>query len=223
METLRRLRSVVGEWIDHQALGSPARLVLTGFGAVILLFTGLLSLPAATASGERAPFVDALFNATSAVAVTGLVTVDTGAYWSPFGLTIIAIAIKAGGLGIMTMASLLALAVSRRLGLTQRRLAAEETKASGLGDVKSLLRVILTVSLVAELAITLTLLPRFLMLDYEVGTAVGHSAFYAISAFNNAGFVPNIGGTMVFAQDIWILAPIALGVWVGALRFPVYL
>ena len=223
METLRRLRSVIGEWIDDQALGAPARLVLTGFGGVILLFAGLLSLPAATATGERTPFVDALFTATSAVAVTGLVTVDTGAYWSPLGLTIIAIAIKVGGLGIMTMASLLALAVSRRLGLTQRRLAAQETKASGLGDVKSLLRVILTVSLVVELAIALTLLPRFLMLDYDVGTAVGHSAFYAVSAFNNAGFVPNVGGTMAFATDIWILAPIALGVWVGALGFPVYL
>src|SRR5690606_11566050 len=107
------------------------------------------------------------------------------------------------------------LAVSRRLGLTQRRLAAQETKASGLGDVKSLLRVIVTVSFVVEIAIALVLLPRFLMLGYDASTSAGYSAFYAISAFNNAGFVPDPGGLAPFASDFWILAPIAVGVWIG--------
>ncbi|PKQ26781.1 MAG: potassium transporter Trk [Actinobacteria bacterium HGW-Actinobacteria-4] len=223
MKTLRHARAVVSDWIDREGLRSPARLVLSAFAFVILIFTGLLSLPAATVSGERADFIDALFTATSAVCVTGLVTQETGAYWSPLGLTIIAVGIKIGGLGIMTLASLLALMVSRRLGLTQRRLAAHETKATGLGDVKSLLRVIVSISVTVEVIIAIALLPRFLMLGYDTGTSVGYSAFYAISAFNNAGFAPNVGGATVFASDFWILAPIALGVWVGALGFPVYL
>jgi Trk-type K+ transport system membrane component len=223
MKTLRHARAVVGDWIDREGLRSPARLVLTAFGFVILIFTGLLSLPAATVAGDRAPFVDALFTATSAVCVTGLVTQETGAYWSPLGLTIIAIGIKIGGLGIMTLASLLALTVSRRLGLTGRRLAAHETKATGLGDVKSLLRIIVAISASVEVIIALALLPRFLMLGYDPETAVGYSAFYAVSAFNNAGFAPNVGGAAVFATDFWILAPVAIGVWVGALGFPVYL
>jgi trk system potassium uptake protein TrkH len=223
MKTLRHAREVVSDWIDREGLRSPARLVLSAFAFVILVFTGLLSLPVATASGERAEFVDALFTATSAVCVTGLVTQETGEYWSPVGLTIIAIGIKIGGLGIMTLASLLALAVSRRLGLTGRRLAAHETKATGLGDVKSLLRVIVAISVTVEVIIALVLLPRFLMLGYDPGTSMGYSAFYAVSAFNNAGFAPNVGGAMAFANDFWILAPVAIGVWVGALGFPVYL
>ncbi len=223
MTSVKSVRVAVRDWLGRQGLVAPARLALTAFAAVILIFAGLLSLPFATTSGTRAPFVDALFTATSAVAVTGLVTVETGAYWSPVGLTIIAIAIKVGGLGIMTMASLLALTVSRRVGLTQRRLAAQETKASGLGDVKSLLRVIVVVSLTVEAIIALTLFPRFLMTGHDLPTAAGYSAFYAISAFNNAGFVPNVGGAEVFATDFWILAPVAIGVWIGALGFPVYL
>lgn len=223
MKTLNHVREVVSDWIDREGLRAPARLVLSAFAFVILVFTGLLSLPAATATGTRAPFVDALFTATSAVCVTGLASVETGSFWSPLGLTFIALGIKVGGLGIMTLASLLALAVSRRLGLTQRRLTADETKASGLGDVMSLLRVILAVSLTVEVIVALVLLPRFLMLGYDPATAVGYSSFYAVSAFNNAGFTPNVGGAIKFATDFWILAPIALGVWIGALGFPVYL
>ena len=223
MEILTRVRDAVVAWVSESAFRSPARLALGAFALVIGLFTALLSLPAATLSGESASFVDALFTATSAVCVTGLVTVDTALTWSPLGLTIIGIAIKIGGLGIMTLASLLALAVSRRLGLTQRRLAAEETKASGLGDVKSLLRVIVTVSVSVELVIAAILFPRFLMLGFDPGTAAGYAAFYSVSAFNNAGFTPNVGGAEAFASDLWVLAPVAIAVWVGALGFPVYL
>lgn len=220
-------QTAVREWVDDRlgqlALQHPARLALGAFAGVILVFTLLLSLPVATTSGERAPFIDALFVATSAVCVTGLSPVDTGTYWSPIGLTIIALGIKAGGLGIMTLASLVGLAVSRRIGLTQRILAAGEARASGLGDLGSLLRTIVVVSTSAEILITLVLIPRFLTLDYGVGESFGFSAFYAISAFNNAGFSPDPLGLIPYAGDAWMLAPIGLGVFVGALGFPVYL
>ncbi|WP_061963414.1 TrkH family potassium uptake protein [Demequina aurantiaca] len=223
MSTLSNARASVGEWIDRVALAAPARLTLITFGAVILIFTGLLSLPAATTSGHRAPFIDALFTATSAVCVTGLTTVNTGSYWSGWGLAIIAAGIKIGGLGIMTLASLVGLAVSRRIGLTQRLLAAGEARASGLGDLRSLLRTVVIISFSIEFTIALVLFPRFLTLDYGLGRSAGYSIFYGISAFNNAGFSPDPEGLYPFVNDFWVLIPLGLGVLVGALGYPVYL
>lgn len=223
MATRKAVREWVDDRVDQLALQHPARLALGAFAGVILFFTGLLSLPAATASGTRAPFIDALFVATSAVCVTGLSPVDTGTYWSPLGLFFIATGIKAGGLGIMTLASLVGLAVSRRLGLTQRILAAGEARASGLGDLASLLRTIVVVSTSMEVLITVVLIPRFLTLDYGVAKSFGFSAFYAVSSFNNAGFSPDPVGLVPYAGDPWMLVPIGLGVLIGALGFPVYL
>lgn len=223
MSTYRSARSAVAEWIDRVALQAPARLTLVTFGAVIFVFAGLLSLPIATASGHRAPFVDALFSAVSAVCVTGLSTVNTGAYWSGWGLAFMAAGIKIGGLGIMTLASLVGLAISRRIGLTQRMLASDETRANGMGDLKSLLRTVVIISLSVEFAIALVLFPRFLALDYGVGRSAGYSLFYGISAFNNAGFSPDPVGLIPFANDAWVLLPLGLGVFIGALGYPVYL
>ena len=142
----------------------------------------------ATSSGQRAPFVDALFTAASAVCVTGLTVVDTATYWSGFGQVVIMVAIKIGGLGIITLASLLGLAVARRLGLRQRLIAASETKALRLADVRGLLRAVIIMSTTLELAIAVVLLPSFLAEGEGVGTALYHSLFYGISSFNNAGF-----------------------------------
>lgn len=223
MSTLTSARATVTEWVDRVALSAPARLTLFTFGSVIMVFTGLLSLPIATSSGQRAPFIDALFTATSAVCVTGLTTVDTGTYWSAWGLAIIAAGIKTGGLGIMTLASLVGLAVSRRIGLTQRLLAAGEARASGLGDLRSLLRTVVIVSFSIEITIALVLFPRFLTLDYGLGRSAGYSVFYGISAFNNAGFSPDPSGLYPFAADFWVLVPLGLGVLIGSLGYPVYL
>ncbi|WP_062462757.1 TrkH family potassium uptake protein [Demequina soli] len=223
MASVRTLRDAFDEWFDRVALESPARLTLAAFAVTILVFTGLLSLPVATSSGVRVPFVDALFTATSAVCVTGLATVDTGTYWSPWGLTIIGVAIKVGGLGIMTLASLAGLAVSRRLGLTTRILAAGESRASGLGDLRSLLTTVVIVSTTVELTIAAILVPRFLTLDYGWPKSLGYSLFYGVSSFNNAGFSPDPLGLYPYAGDLWMLVPIGLGVFIGALGYPVYL
>lgn len=218
----RSVRSTVGEWFNRTALQTPARLALGAFALVILIFTTLLKLPAATTSGESADFLDALFTAVSSVCVTGLATVNIATFWSPLGLTIIAAAIKVGGLGIMTLASLVGLAVSRRIGLTQRMLAADEARASGLGDVRRLLMIIIVVSTATELFIGAVLFPRFLTLDYGLWKSAGFAAFYAISSFNNCGFSPDPAGLVPYAADVWMLLPIALGVLLGALGFPVY-
>lgn len=216
---LLRLRDA----LDEVARSSPARLTLTVFGSVVVLFTALLSLPFATRSGDAAPLADAFFTATSAVCVTGLVTVNTAEYWSGFGQAVILLAMQVGGLGILTLASLLGLAVSRRLGLRQRLLAATETKALRLGEVGSLLRTIIITSLTVELAIAAVLVPRFALRGEGAGEALWHGVFYAVSAFNNAGFVSHVDGLTDMATDPWILLPLATGVFLGSLGFPVLL
>src|SRR5690606_16275237 len=106
----------------------PTRMVVGGFAGAVVVGTGLLSLPLATESGRQAHLVDALFTATSAVCVTGLVTVDTGSYWSWFGEAVILLLIQAGGLGIMTLATLFTVLLSQRLGVRAKFLAQAETK-----------------------------------------------------------------------------------------------
>lgn len=213
----------VREFVDNLARQSPARLALGVFASVIAIITALLSTPFATSTGERAPFVDALFTATSAVCVTGLVTVPTGTYWSTAGQVVILVAIKIGGLGVMTLASLLGMAVSRRIGLTQRLLVSSETKMTRLGEVGSLVRVVIVTSTLFEVTIALILIPRFHALGEGWGGASWHGVFYAISAFNNAGFVPTSYGLTPYGSDWWILLPIIIGVFVGSLGFPVIL
>lgn len=213
--------AAVREMVDEAARRSPARLTLTAFAAIIIVFTGLLSLPAATAEGVRTPFVDALFTAASAVCVTGLTVVNTATHWSVLGQVVILVAIWIGGLGVMTLASVLGLAVSRRIGLTQRLLTAGEVGSSGLGEVGSLIRVVVITSLTIQGGIALVLVPRFAYLGESFGDALWHGTFYAISSFNNAGFVPTQDGLVPFVGDWLVCLPIALGVFVGSLGFPV--
>src|SRR5665648_128476 len=123
---------VARDLIDDVARHSPARLTLTAFAGIVTVFTALLSSPQATADGHQATFADAFFTATSAVCITGLTTVPTGTYWSGFGQAVILVGIWIGGLGIMTLASLLGMAVSRRIGLTQRLLSASEARRADL-------------------------------------------------------------------------------------------
>lgn len=223
MTTLRERSLGLRDLVDRVARFTPARLAVFSFAGVIGLVTLLLSFPWATASGHRAPFVDALFTATSAVCVTGLTVVPTGSYWSGWGLVVILVGIKIGGFGVMTLASILGLAVSRRLGLTQRMLAATEVKTTRLGEVGSLIRVVVITSTSIELLIALLLFPRFLVLRETVGDAAWHSIFYGISAFNNAGFVPTTEGLIPYVGDWMLCLPIMLGVFIGALGFPVIL
>ena len=201
--------------------GRPARLALFVFTLVILLFTALLSLPAASSSGHPAPLHDAFFTAVSAVCVTGLTVVSTATYWSTFGQVLILIAIQVGGLGILTLASLLALAVNKRLGVRGKLLAQEGMNTGRLGEVGHLLRIVFSTAVVIELALAAALAPRFMILGESFGQALWHAVFYSISAFNNAGFTPHSDGLVPYDEDLWILVPLMLGVFIGSLGFPV--
>jgi trk system potassium uptake protein TrkH len=203
-------------------LGHPARLVVVGFGLVIVLGTVLLGLPVAVEGPRAAGVTTALFTATSAVCVTGLVVVDTASYWSTFGEVVILALIQAGGLGIMTLASLLGLLVARRLGLRMRLTAAAETKTLGIGEVRGVVTRIVAISLAVE-AVTATALTVRFATGYGMswGRATYEGVFHAISAFNNAGFALDAGNVTPYATDLWVKLPIMVAFIVGGLGFPV--
>ncbi|KUM35406.1 potassium transporter TrkG [Arthrobacter sp. EpRS71] len=212
----------VRDFIDNIANTSPARLALTVFAVVILVFTGLLSLPAASSAGTVTPLHQAMFTAVSSVCVTGLTVVSTATHWTFFGQLVILIGIFVGGLGTLTLASLLALMVSKRLGVRGKLIAQEAMNNAGrLGEVGTLLRIVIVTSVVIEAALALALIPRFIMLGEDFWQAVWHGVFYSISAFNNAGFTPHSDGIVPYETDLWILIPLMLGVFLGSLGFPV--
>ena len=176
----------------------------------MVLGTALLSLPVASADGSRAELLEALFTATSAVCVTGLVTVDTGTYWSGFGQGVILLLIQAGGLGIMTLASLFAVLVSRRLGLRARLVAQAETKALSAADVRSVIRKVVLFSLGAEVVVATVLTLRFaLAYDQAWPSALYEGVFHAVSAFNNAGFSTHADSLIRYVADPWVTLTIA--------------
>ncbi|MGC9542450.1 TrkH family potassium uptake protein [Streptomyces sp. UG1] len=202
----------------------PARTVVTGFGAVILLGTVLLMLPVASEDGSSADFVTALFTSTSAVCVTGLVVVDTGTYWSGFGEGVILTLFQVGGFGIMTMASLLGLLISGKLGLRMQLTAQAETKSLGIGDVRKVLLGVAGCTLVVELAVGAVLALR---LRFGYGESIWQASylgfFHAVSAFNNAGFGLHADSLTRYAQDPWVTLPVAVAVILGGIGFPVLL
>ena len=202
----------------------PAQVIAAGFATAVLVGTGLLSLPLATRSGERAELVDALFTATSAVCVTGLITVDTGSYWSGFGQAVILLLIQVGGLGIMTLATLFTVLLSRRLGLRARFLAQAETKSLSLNDVRGVVRRIVMFSLLSETVVAVLLTIRFATTYQQpVRSALYDGVFHAISAFNNAGFSTRSDSLMGYVADPWITLTVAAAVILGGLGFPVVL
>ena len=202
------------------ALRYPARLTLLVFSLLIILITGLLLLPIANTQGGITPFIDAFFTAVSAVCVTGLTVVDTATYWTMFGQIVIAIGITLGGLGVMTMASLLALAVSRRLGLTQRLLSQDDTQGR-MGDALTLIRGVLVTTLVAEVVLFIVVAPAFLRQGHSVWGSIWDALFMSISAFNNAGFVVMEEGLAAYVGNWLVMLPLILAAFVGAIGFPV--
>jgi potassium uptake TrkH family protein len=202
----------------------PAQLIVFAFALAILVGTGLLALPAARAGEGGAGLLTALFTSTSAICVTGLAVVDTATYWSHFGQAIILGLIQVGGLGIMTLASLLALVVARRLGLRRRLLAQAETAAPELADVRRLVLAVVLLTLFFEaLAAAVLTLRLWLSYDLGLGSALWRGGFHAISAFNNAGFALWSDNLIGFVTDGWFSVTIALAIIAGGLGFPVWL
>jgi Trk-type K+ transport system membrane component len=148
--------------------------------------------------------------------------VDTGSYLSPFGQVVILLLVQLGGLGFMTMTSLIVLALSRRLGLRRTLAAQTERRSLSLGDVRSVLRGIVVVTLTIEAGVGLVLALRLTTAyDYPVGKALWHGLFHAVSAFNNAGFGLHRDSLVPFADDPLVLVPVIVAIVIGGLGFPV--
>lgn len=203
---------------------TPVRLVALGFVAAIAVGAGLLLLPAATqpGSGSASRILSAVFTATSATSLTGLIVVDTPTHWSGFGQGIILALIQIGGFGIMTMASLVGLVLADRIGLRGRLNAAAEVRTSGLGDVRSVVIGVVRTSVLIEAVVATCLALRFAVGYGEPpARAVWLGIFHSVSAFNNAGFALFSDNMIGFATDPWICIPLLVAVITGGLGFPV--
>ena len=168
---------------------NPAQILALGFAGVIVVGSLLLSLPAAWEPGRRVSYLDALFTATSAVCVTGLVVTNTAETFSTFGELVILGLIQVGGLGVMTMSTLFALLVGKRITFRERLIIQEALGQLSPAGMVRLVLYVATVTLAFEL-LGATLLTLYWWLAYDVpfGLAAYRGVFHAVSAFNNAGF-----------------------------------
>ncbi|MCU1441621.1 MAG: TrkH family potassium uptake protein [Rhodoglobus sp.] len=224
----------IRDGIDAFVAATPARFAIVIFLGLILLFTLLFSLPISTTSGRQAPLVDALFTAVSVICVTGLSTVDMATYWSPFGHVLVFLGVEIGGVGVLTLASILGLVISRRLGLRQKLLAAgdanplrirkgpiAESQAVRLGETGSLLLTVAISALVIEAGVAILLFPRMVLEGVPVLDAAWQSIYISAMAFTNTGFLPTTEGLSPYAGDVWFLSALMIGVFAGAIGFPV--
>lgn len=166
---------------------SHAQIIALGFLLVITLGTILLMLPAASRSGESAGFLTALFTATSASCVTGLVVVDTATNWSLFGQVAILIMIQIGGLGFMTIATLFFFLVRKKISIRERAVLAESINSAHIGRILDLTGMIFTGTVIFELLGAALLSIRFIP-QFGVARGIYYALFHSISAFCNAGF-----------------------------------
>ena len=204
---------------------SATRVIALVFLAIILVGTGLLMLPVAAQSGESTDFLDALFTATSATCVTGLVPVDTGAHWSGFGQAVILVMIELGGLGFMSMASLFVFLLGRKVSLRQRMVMAQALSLNDMEGVVRLQKLVLGGSLGIQFAGAVILALRLIFgYGYEIGKAIWYGVFHSVSAFCNAGF--DIFGTgnsiMELNGDPVILITLMVLITVAGLGFFVW-
>lgn len=166
---------------------SPTRIIAITFAAIILVGTLLLMLPVASRSGQSNGFRTALFTATSATCVTGLVLGDTWSLWSGFGQTVIITMIEIGGLGFMSAAAIVLFLFRRKVGLRQRMIMAQALSLNEMEGVVRLQKWVLLGSLTVQGIGAAILFARFLP-DFGFRTALKWGVFHAISAFCNAGF-----------------------------------
>ena len=222
MQQLRSaIHNAIARFLKNQP---PARIIAVGFALLILLGAALLMLPFAVHPGAHVDPLDALFTATSAVCVTGLVVVDTGDTFSLFGQAVIAILIQIGGLGVASIGMGLALVAGRRISLKGRSLVREALNVESLEGMVRLVRAILLVTLICEVAGAALSFPSFAR-DHMPLQAVWLSIFHSIAAFNNAGFDALGGGQSLipYRNDLLLNLVTDALVIVGGIGFMVIL
>lgn len=202
---------------------SPVQILVIGFAVVIFTGAFLLKLPIAAQNGLSTPFIDCLFTSTSAVCVTGLVTLDTGTHWTYFGKTVIILLIQIGGLGFMTFATLISLVIGKRITLRERLVMQEAMNSFSIQGIVRMAKLVLiftfSVEAIGALIMSITFIPEFGLLK---GTY--YSIFHSISAFCNAGFdlIGNFKSLTPYAENPIIILTIAFLIIFGGLGFSVW-
>jgi potassium uptake TrkH family protein len=197
------------------------QLVLLTFAMAITVGTLLLLLPRATTTGRSMPFIDALFTATSATCVTGLIVVDTGSYFSSFGQGIILALIQIGGLGIMSLTAFAAVVAGRGMGMRESAVMKDVLSSDFIGEVTKLLRNIILITAVCEV-IGVLLLSRIWARDFATPMQTFYySLFHSISAFCNAGFSLFMNSLEGFAHRADVVLTFAVLIIIGGLGFMV--
>ena len=201
---------------------NTAELLVLGFAALIFIGAFLLVMPFASQSGESVGFVNALFTAASAVAVTGLVVVDTASHWTTFGHVVIIILIQIGGLGIITMGTLFALILGRKINFRQRIVMTEAMNKITVNGVVRLAKYILILTFTVEGIGAIILSTRFIP-EFGWGEGIWLSVFHSISAFCNAGFdlIGNFQSLTPYVNDPIVTLTVAVLVIIGGLGFVV--
>ena len=205
---------------------SATKIIAIAFAAIIFLGACLLNLPAASRSGESSGFLTALFTATSATCVTGLVVQDTWLQWSGFGQCVILLLIQVGGLGFMSAATLLVFLLRKRIGLKQRLVMAQALSISDMDGIVRLQKTVLVGSFLVEGIGALILFARFLP-EYGLGNALRWSVFHSVSAFCNEGFdifgvLQPDAGLILFQSDPVVLLTLCCLIVIGGLGFLVW-
>ena len=205
---------------------NPIRMIVVGFAGIILLGTLLLTFPVANRDGSALPFLDALFTATSATCVTGLVVFDTYTQFSLFGQFVILCLIQIGGLGFMTIASLFLMVARKRIGLAERGVLTESVSAFQIGGIVRMIRRIILLTAILEGAGAVLLAIRFCP---QMGMATGayYAVFHSVSAFCNAGFdlmgrIAPYGSLIPYRSDILVNLTVMALIIFGGLGFVVW-
>lgn len=203
---------------------SPEKILTYGFIMIIVIGTFLLSLPLSSKDGQRLNLVDAFFTATSASTVTGLAVVDTGTHFSLFGQIVVLILTQVGGIGFMTMGTMIAFAFTRRLSLRDRLVLKQAMNHDSLEGLFPLLKSVILYSFVIESIGALLLAFRWTF-DMPIGQAIYFGIFHSISIFNNAGFElfgmingPFTGFT-AFTSDLFVNVVVMILIILGGLGF----
>lgn len=203
----------------HKKLqASPPIILASGFFMLILLGALLLKLPFAAV--EPIGWLDSLFTAASAVTVTGLVVVDTGQVFTPFGLTVIAVLIQMGGIGFMTFAILAVMSMGGNIGISYQLVAKEAMQQTSLRNIAKTARTVFLLAIAVEFVGTLVLTISWWG-EFGFWRALGEAAFYSISAFNNAGFGLSANSLSDYVGNAPVNIVVTLMFIIGGLGFSV--
>ncbi len=201
---------------------NPPRVLALGFGSLIIIGAILLNLPIATKNGESIGFINALFTSASAVCVTGLVVVNTGEFWSLFGQITIILLIQMGGLGFMTLATIGALILGKKITLKERLIIKEQLNQETMSGLVKLTKYVIISTFGIEAIGAVLLSTRFIPIYGKI-KGVWFSIFHAVSAFCNAGFDLTGDSIAPFVGDFVINMTISSLIILGGLGFTVYI